>query len=173
MVREHLDFGTDDGFNLFLNELQGESDRACAVLAGAYLDVLLEELLAASFVETFNAKELLEQSAPLGSFSSRIHAAHAMGLISATSSRDLHLVRRIRNEFAHHIHGIDFASPSVRSRCGEFTCVIEKLDEIPTLREEYPQDPRAVFNLAVGLLSFLLRSKIEAARRPRPTGDPD
>jgi hypothetical protein len=42
------------------------------------------------------------QNAPLATFSARIDAAYQFGLISHFLARDLHLIRKIRNEFAHH-----------------------------------------------------------------------
>jgi hypothetical protein len=44
--------------------------------------------------------ELLESSKPLGTFSARIDAAHAFGLIGDDDAADIHVVRRVRNEFA-------------------------------------------------------------------------
>src|SRR4051794_30623291 len=59
-VRQIFDFGSDDEFNKFLEEFQHESDRAAAVLAAAYLDELLKQLLERSFVsESETCRRLL------------------------------------------------------------------------------------------------------------------
>jgi hypothetical protein len=48
------------------------------------------------------SKDLLTGfNAPLGTFSSRIKASYALGLINEEQFRDLEYLRKIRNEFAH------------------------------------------------------------------------
>ena len=52
MVRDYVRFLPDDAdSNAFLSEFQGESERAAAVLAAAYLDELLAGLLRAAMVD--------------------------------------------------------------------------------------------------------------------------
>ena len=96
-------------------EFQRESDRAAGIVAGAMLDDALLNLLRARLVPSLKSRSLVDApNAPLGSFSARIDAAHQLGLISEYLARDLHLIRRIRNEFAHASHRIAFDAPPVR-----------------------------------------------------------
>jgi hypothetical protein len=44
-------------------------------------------------------------NAPLSTFNARIEMAYRLGVIDATFSRNLHLVRKIRNDFAHNVTG--------------------------------------------------------------------
>ena len=63
-------------------------------------------------------KKMFEGYGPLGSFSSKIDIAHALGFIDARASRSLHAVREIRNEFAHSEDGeISFHHPSIVELC--------------------------------------------------------
>ena len=56
----------------FRGTLEAETDRGCALMAAAYLDSQLEELIRASLIaDTRATDELLGVSKPLGTFSSR------------------------------------------------------------------------------------------------------
>jgi hypothetical protein len=69
---------------------------------------------------TSSADDLFDgANAPLGTFSSRIEMSYRIGLISVKFTRDLHLVRKIRNDFAHNIHGCSFEDVKVRARVTE------------------------------------------------------
>ena len=105
----------------FLEEFQAESDRACAVLGAAFLGEQLRSLLTAFLVDDLAQVEGLFEgaAAPLSSFASRTQMAYMLGFLSPSQHRDLDLIRRIRNKFAHDLHGVSFTSPSIASRCAE------------------------------------------------------
>jgi DNA-binding MltR family transcriptional regulator len=52
---------------------------------------------------------------PLSTFSARINLAHALRIIDDAEYRDLHIIRRIRNDFAHR-RDCDFETETVRNR---------------------------------------------------------
>lgn len=112
------DFQHED-FNRFYEEFQNESDRACALLGAAFLDEQLRAILEAFCVDDRRAMIKLFEggTAPLGTFSSRISAAYALGFLARTERRDLDLVRGIRNKFAHQLHGLTFESEEIKSQC--------------------------------------------------------
>jgi len=149
----------------FLDEFRKETDRAAAVLGAAYLESRLEELLRAKFVAVPKfVEDLLTGQGGLSSFSSKISVAYAIGLISLHAAQDLHLVRRIRNKFAHHIHGISFETPNIVSRVDNFHVLKALRNE---QGEAIPQgtDRRKKFNVAV---SILLLTAIESRIRDMP-----
>lgn len=155
MGRDYFDLGDKKDFNLFLSEFQRESDRAAAVLAGSYLDSVLESLLRKSFIENFiQINKLFRGTGPLNSFSSKIMLTEAFGLISKDEASDLNKIRYIRNEFAHRAHGLSFTDQSIKDRCDSFICVKNKFEELPIVDREYPREPRMLFNLATTLLGF-------------------
>jgi hypothetical protein len=84
-------------------EFAGESDRAAAIVVGAMLDEALKSLLCKRLVAPAKkGRSLLDgMNAPLGTFNARIDSAFQLGLISRYLARDLHLVQKIRNRFAH------------------------------------------------------------------------
>lgn len=98
-------------------EFNRESDRAAAIVVAAMLDealtLLLQKRLLAPRSRT--ADILNGERAPLHSFSAKIDAAHQLGLISGYMARDLHLMRKIRNEFAHQSLELNFGPRSLRS----------------------------------------------------------
>ena len=99
-------------------EFNQESDRAAAIVATAMLEESLKVLLRKRLGEPCSPREdILEgDQAPLQSFSAKINAAVQLGAISAHMARDLHLIRRIRNDFAHHPLNLTFESERIRNR---------------------------------------------------------
>lgn len=105
----------------FRSTLNAETDRGCALMAAAYLDDQLGELLRAYLVDdSKTADELFGPLAPLGTFSSRIDLAYMLGLVGPHARRELHLIRKIRNEFGHKYKPMTFEDPGIKSRCSGF-----------------------------------------------------
>jgi hypothetical protein len=100
--------------------LRRESDRAVAVLGPAYADAILEDLLRAFLIEGKSADALLAVEGALGTFSSRINLAHALGLIRDSTHHDLELLRRIRNDFAHKVDLHSLEEEPSQNRTREF-----------------------------------------------------
>jgi hypothetical protein len=104
-------------FYATLLQLGSETDRGVALVVTSFIDKLLGDALAAFLIENRSAKSLLTGfNAPLGTLSTKIAAAHAFGLIADDEMRECHILRRVRNEFAHEIE-VTFAKGSVRDLC--------------------------------------------------------
>ena len=98
----------------FSAEFNQESDRGAVLIAAARLDEVLKSILAAFFRDTKSASDLLEGfNAPLGTFSARASACHALGLIDDAEFSDITRIRKVRNVFGHQWKDIDFARPEV------------------------------------------------------------
>lgn len=66
------------------------------------MEDLLGSIIKDFLVDVSATNELVDGfNAPLGTFSARTKAAFALGLISAEQHKDINLIRKIRNEFAH------------------------------------------------------------------------
>jgi DNA-binding MltR family transcriptional regulator len=103
----------------FLEELKSQTDRGTAVIAAAVLDDLLVMLLTARFIELGSERHeaLFKRiGAPLSSFSARIEVCFAVGVISNEARLAMHLIREVRNEFAHRIEQITFDHPDVATK---------------------------------------------------------
>lgn len=104
----------------FRSALTKETDRGCALFAVAYLDKALSDLLFCAFAYDKKIETgLFGGTAPLANFSSRIKLAFYLGKISKAERRDLDILRKIRNDFAHKAEQIDFETPQISNRCGE------------------------------------------------------
>lgn len=147
---------------LFRATLDYETDRGCALMAAAYLDSQLEELLKKSFVDDADvAPDVLGMMRPLGTFSSRIDSTYLLGHIGPKLRRDLHLIRRIRNEFGHKATPLDFKSEGIASRC---------LELYHSLREA-GAPPRDHFTNAVLCMLAQIQGRIELQTHPTQADD--
>ena len=131
----------------FRTSLNPESDRGCALMAAAFLDAELETVLRRYLVANDRvAEDLLGQSRPISSFSSRIDLAYLLGLIDHVTHRDLHLIRKIRNDFGHVHTPLTFDDKSIAARCREMKTHFRSSETLP----------RKIFiSCAVGSLAIL------------------
>jgi DNA-binding MltR family transcriptional regulator len=97
----------------FFESLESESDRAVPILAFGFIDSEIERLLREAVNQDVHGgvKQLFGALGPLGSASARINMAHALHWLTTEVVEDLHLLRRIRNRYAHgRIDGLDEAA---------------------------------------------------------------
>lgn len=101
----------------FLDGFYKESDRGAVLMAGSVLDEVLSTMIQAFLTDTPESRKLLSDfNAPLGTFSSRILAAYAMGLIEKQEYNEVESIRKIRNLFGHSWDGISLESPKVKGQ---------------------------------------------------------
>ena len=105
--------------NDVIDETHQAPDRSAVILATAEIDQTLRELLEAYFLgPSATSKKygfsLFGPDEPAGSFSARIELSFRAGLVSEWCQKEAHLLRRIRNEFAHKTLGYSFKSSPVR-----------------------------------------------------------
>jgi DNA-binding MltR family transcriptional regulator len=129
----------DEWLERIHEQFRSESDRAAAIVVAAMLDGALAVLLRKRLLEPESKERSLLDGghAPLGTFATRIDAAYQLGLISSYMARDLHLVRKIRNDFAHDPLHLTFESESVRNR-------VRALEEGSDYNRRYPETRVAV-----------------------------
>jgi hypothetical protein len=147
----------------FRETLTPETDRGCALMAAAHLDNELETLLRAAWVADDKClDETLGQSKPLGTFASRIDVAYLAGLIGDRARRDLHLIRRIRNDFGHNPEPITFETESIARRCSELHHTYRKPDD----------GPRLLFTSTVLGVLAAIHVATHQVKRPAPAWEP-
>ena len=90
-------------------------------MAAEYLSNQLNEALRRFFVDDRGVCDsMLEDSnGALARLSSRIDCAYLVGLIGPVARREMHLVRKIRNDFAHSYKPLDFSDTNIANRCRE------------------------------------------------------
>lgn len=105
-------------FSSFLKEFQNETDRGAVLVGAAFIDERLERLLHSHFIKCKQTGEILNGSnAPLGIFSARIKLSFCLGLITELEFKEIEIIRRVRNEFAHKVHGLTFKDQKVHDLC--------------------------------------------------------
>ena len=107
----------------FHTELDGESDRAAAILAAAYFEERLCDAIMRKFT-TIN-KDLREKIftgyGPLSTFSAKIDIARALGIYDQKTYNALHKIKKIRNMFAHASTPIEFNQQEIADLCRNLT----------------------------------------------------
>lgn len=113
----------ESAFDFIINEFKKESDRAAVILIAAIFDEKLTTLLKATLVPIPTSKDDFFDgvNAPISTFSSKIDLSYRLGLISPQFTRDLHLIRKIRNILAHDIYDCNFENKSIKSRIMELS----------------------------------------------------
>ena len=141
--------------------LQKESDRACAVLGAALVDQVLGDLIRSAMVEEAPSK-LFDGYGPIASFSARIEISLGLGLISRDEHSDLHLIRKIRNVFAHEMdHELSFTTQAIAHRVAALK-IVDALYANPSIPT--PEDtPRVRFQIEIGSLTYSLAGVRAAA----------
>lgn len=146
----------------FLREFQGESDRGCALLGAALLDEYLRQLLTAFMVDEPSESNSLISGAysPLSSFNARTQASFCLGLIGPGTKADLDIIRGIRNDFAHSLHGLSFDEDSISGRCKNL-----KFPNIWKLGPGIANSARSQFILSVAIAREHIDMEIWRIRR--------
>lgn len=146
--------------------LHEESDRGTVLVGAAAMDEGLTRLLRSFFVDSKKiVDQLFEHQGSLGTFSGKIDLAFCCGLIGVQSQRDLHLIRKIRNDFAHSLSAASFDDESISARCNELkSCNWAPPENRSTARQRFF---RSIAHLSMVLDSsslFISRCKVPPDR---------
>lgn len=134
-----------------------ETDRGCALMAAAFLEGELENLLKLKFIGTNKQiEDLFEYNGPLGTFSSKIKLSYALGLISKLTLQDLEIIRKIRNDFGHKYKPINFSTPAISDRVANLKS---------HLYEKHAATTREVFLSTVLAILAVVHSEINHTTR--------
>lgn len=102
----------------FFEEIKKESDRAAAILVAAYIDSLLRAKLETVFSKG-NAeirRKLFDDShGAFATLSTKVDAAYCLGWLEPDMFHDIGVIRKIRNQFGHRIHGLTLEEPKIQA----------------------------------------------------------
>ena len=144
-------------FKNFRHSLFEESDRGCALMAAAFIEEKIGELLRAFCIENKKSYErLFENNGALATFSSKIDLAFLLGLIPKNIFDDLQLLRKIRNDFAHNASLITFESTPIKERCFTFSVLVKTM-----LRKH----PRTYFIRAMTVILTYIDGQSESIKK--------
>lgn len=111
-----------DSLNRLLGLVGKQDDRAMILSLATLLEDTLGRLLLAYLRTCKATKELVEGfNAPLGTFGSRIKAAYAFGLIAEQQYKDMEILRKVRNHFAHDWEGVTLARDDINALIGRLS----------------------------------------------------
>jgi len=168
---ENLPRTAGDWARALFDAFSQESDRAAAIVAGAMLDDALLKLLKARLVVPDNEERSILDgvNAPLGTFSARIDGALQLGLVSTYLARDLHLIRKIRNAFAHEPLETTFDT----QRIADLVSAVEAGSDYNTRHPETrqamgPASKKGDFLGIVGWILYTIHSDAETIERVEP-----
>jgi mannitol operon repressor len=118
-------------FMAFMEVLNKESERGAVLIAATMLEDLLGQAIRSFLIANKETDRLLEGfNAPLGTFSSRILAALALGVLSEQEFEECERIRKIRNVFAHNVHS-SFSDQKLRDMSATLTYSIQGPDVKP------------------------------------------
>jgi len=156
----------------FREKYEKADDRSCVILFAAYLDNCATAALLANVKHPAECeKRLLSESAPLGSLSARIDLLRVLGLLDEITYKDLHLIRKVRNKFAHEMKVDAFSDEGIKSWCSEL--------QLPRVRSEnrvydsLKNDPRTLFIVACALCEGVLQRVAEHGKHAQQSVQPD
>jgi hypothetical protein len=161
-------------FKKFLIEFKNESDRAAVILGAAKLDILLYQLLTKFLITSpTGTDELFDGDSPLGTFSSKINLAYRLGLIDKDFSLSLHLIRKIRNSFAHEISGISLDNGGHADRVRQLCLPLREyknFEEFRNLFLDNRKDTSTNFRIALCVSLLRLEAVIGYVRKIKTIG---
>ena len=153
----------------FADELTDSGDRAAVLVAAAAIDGALEQLLEKVLRPNPGSRDdLLDGDSPLSTLSARINCCHRLGLIDDDFARTIHLLRKIRNDFAHDVTGCTFEGSSHRDRVRALADPLRRTGGFKVLnaafQRKHPSATAAEFKAAscmlfLACLIALLRAK--------------
>ncbi len=108
-------------FPEYIKQLEKESERGSVIVSAVLMDEALEELIKAKMAPSPKKDDELFVGAyaPLDSFNAKIDFAYRLGIIASSTRSSLHLLRKLRNDFAHSALHMSFETNSVQNRIRE------------------------------------------------------
>ncbi len=153
-----------------VRELEEQTDRGAAIIGAAYLDDRLAEAIRTRLVSDFDAityrggrleKRIFKGRGQLEPFGAKIDLAYALGMLGEKSHRDAHLIRSIRNDFAHIAEKTRFSTPKIENQCAALWLPANML--WPGTKKP-PAEPREQYLRTVTLIWNLLWSEMSQTK---------
>jgi hypothetical protein len=150
-------------------EFKNETDRGAVVLTASLMENALTNVLKKYLTPSTSSQDELFDSpmAPFSTFGSKIQIAQRLGLISVRLSRDLNLIKKMRNEFAHNVHGSSLESGKIK----DLLTNLVSSSEIIKGHEEltyFPGGGRGDFLKIANIILFHLHDTVESSSLAQP-----
>jgi hypothetical protein len=105
-----------------IEQLERSSDRAVAIIAAVILEQYITAAIRRRWCNNSKVAEaMLRVDGALGNLGPKIDLAHLMGLISVDGHKDMTLIKKIRNRFAHYLDVDTCDAPLIKGWCCDLT----------------------------------------------------
>jgi DNA-binding MltR family transcriptional regulator len=120
-----------------IDEIQSQSDRGAATLAGGILSEYLKLAILKSFESTSKRRQekMFSGYGPLSTFAARIEIAYSLKVFHEKIYDYLIIIKSIRNEFAHSIQPTNFQSEEIKKLCAKLNLG----DDLMTIHARNPE----------------------------------
>lgn len=152
-----------DEYAAFVDEFKAESDRAAVILGAAKLDSIMDQMVRRFLRSSPTGDDdLLDTERPLASMGAKISFLYRLGLIDNGVARSLHLIRKIRNGFAHEVSSSSLESGPHRDRVRELVSTMKSpfFRFIRRRLVRLPTGPATDFRTALAILVGCLEGHI-------------
>lgn len=158
---------TSEQLNATFVEIFKQSDRASAVVSGGILEEILQRMIIAFFLPHSNVrKTMFDGLTPISTFGAKIDLSYHLGLINKTEYEDLKLIKKIRNDFAHSIKGINFETENIKDRCLQLQTL--KNTNPPQVLFDNIKNIKTLFQINTTMLATFLFVKADEIENLKP-----
>lgn len=148
-----------------------------AILAGTFVEDRLGFAIKSFFVKMpsrGNPERYLTENAlfdgygPLATFFAKIDLGFALGIYDVDQRMDFHIIRSIRNEFAHALEPITFENESIVRKLSKLHCMQKGGYLAEQIRTSRIRSKKFVYILACCDLSGFLKGYVEGKEEGKP-----
>jgi hypothetical protein len=113
---------SSEDYEVAIAEIRDAPDRSAGIVASALLETIVQESILMRLIPMSNTHQnsLFGGESSFATFSAKIDLGFSLGLYGPKTKSDLSLIRKIRNQFAHHI-GRTFGHPEIIKFCSNIT----------------------------------------------------
>lgn len=114
-LNKQISWGAENAPAAYVKSIWNENDRGVIILNGSAMESQLEARIREQMPH-LNGEErayLFDFNGPIGTFSSKIRIANALGIINRQFFKKIDLVREMRNTCAHTVNPISFLTKEI------------------------------------------------------------
>jgi hypothetical protein len=114
-------------------------DRSAAILAASFLEDRLTRGIKATLTPDAKAqKKFLEYPGPISTFAAKIDLAFLLGILDPGTRQRLHIIREVRNIFAHELGAITFDGSQIEKLCQK----LFRIEALKSLKAQFEGEYR-------------------------------
>jgi hypothetical protein len=106
-----------DGLDSIMKEIESDSHRATAVVAGAFVQERLLHAISGRLQDNKLYNELFTPGRAIGDFGTQINLGYLMGVYTKAAKRELDTIRKLRNDFAQKMEVNNFETQKISAIC--------------------------------------------------------